>query len=120
MRVLMLGALLSAAPTCCLPGWRPRARCNGADRRGLADNLAGGIASAAFIAYLQPDQRELLGHAVRAVQLDDAAAAQVGGGLFGRLRRRLWLRQFFASTALLGLPVLLVGMASKAKSASSA
>ena len=41
---------------------------------------------------LQPDKRELFGHAVRAVQLHDAAAAQVCGRFFGRLRECLWLR----------------------------
>ena len=96
MRVLMLGAVLSAA-TNLLFAWLAA---RGHDVTALifvvsADNLASGIASAAFIAYLSgPDQRELLGHAVRAVQLDDAAAAEVHRRLFGRLRQCPWLCKF--------------------------
>jgi PAT family beta-lactamase induction signal transducer AmpG len=51
MRILMLGALLSAAATCCLPGWP-----GGHDVTALIawcrPTTWPGIASAAFIAYL--------------------------------------------------------------------
>ncbi len=43
-------------------------------------------------------------------------AAQVAGGVFGRVRRCLGYAHFFTGTALLGLPVLLlVWLASRVK-----
>ncbi len=94
MRILMLGAILSAASNL-LFAWLAG---HGHDVTALiavvsADNLTSGIASAAFIAYLSSlTNIQLLGHAVRAVQLDDAAAAQVPGGLLGRVCGRVRLR----------------------------
>jgi PAT family beta-lactamase induction signal transducer AmpG len=87
MRVLMLGAILSAA-TNLLFAWLAG---RGHDVQALiwvvsADNLSSGIASAAFIAYLSSlTNVQLFGHAVRAVQLHDAAAAQMAGGFSGKL-----------------------------------
>jgi hypothetical protein len=42
---------------------------------------------------VQPDERAVLGHPVRAVQLDDAAAAQMDRGLLGAVRGRPRLRR---------------------------
>jgi PAT family beta-lactamase induction signal transducer AmpG len=52
MRVLMLGAVLSAATNLLFAWLATRATMSGAGLVVSADNLAGGIASAAFIAYL--------------------------------------------------------------------
>jgi MFS family permease len=110
MRVLMLGAVLSAASNLLFAWLGSR----GHDVTALvlvvsADNLAGGIASAAFIAYLSSlTNVELLGDAVRAVQLHDAVAAEVAGRLLGRYVDAYGYSNFFTATALLGVPVLLL------------
>jgi PAT family beta-lactamase induction signal transducer AmpG len=71
MRVLMLGAVLSAASNLLFAWLGSR----GHDVQSLifvisADNLSSGIASAAFIALpVESDQRQLFSHAVRLVQL---------------------------------------------------
>jgi hypothetical protein len=70
MRVLMLGAVLSAASNLMFAWlWAPGADVNALIFVISADNLAGGIASAALSPTCQPDECELFGHAVRAVQL---------------------------------------------------
>ena len=80
-----------------------------------ADNLAGGIASAAFIALpVGADQCAVLGHAVRAVQLHDAAGAKWLAGFSGAFVDAHGYVSFFQATALLGLPVLvLIALASR-------
>ena len=110
MRVLMLGAVLSAASNL-LFAWLSM---RGHDLTGLifvvsADNLAGGIASAAFIAYLS--------------SLTNVQYSATQYALFSSMMMLLpkWLAgfsgayvdahgyaTFFTSTALLGLPVLLL------------
>ena len=117
MRILMLGALLSAGSNL-LFAWLAG---HGHDVTALiavvsADNLAGGGVGRVHCLPLQPDKRELFGHAVRAVQLHDAAAAQVCGRFSGDYVNAFGYAQFFTSTALLGVPVLLlVWLASKVK-----
>ena len=110
MRVLMLGAVLSAASNLLFAWLSTR----GHDLTGLvlvvsADNLAGGIASAAFIAYLS--------------SLTNVQYSATQYALFSSMMMLLpkWLAgfsgayvdahgyaAFFTSTALLGLPVLLL------------
>ncbi len=91
MRVLMLGAVLSAGSNL-LFAWLAGhgARRDGADcRGGQADNLAGGIASAAFIAYLSSltnVQYSATQYALFSSMM--LLAAQVGGRVFGRT---LWM-----------------------------
>ena len=64
---------------------------------------------------------QLFGHAVRAVQLHDAAASKFVAGFSGDYVNAFGYAQFFTSTAFLGLPVLvLVWLASKVKTASNA
>ena len=95
MRVLMLGAVLSAASNLLFAWLGSR----GHDVQSLvfvisADNLSSGIASAAFIAYLSSLTNVNYSATQYAlVQLDDAAAAQVAGRLLGQVRGRLRLRQ---------------------------
>ena len=116
MRVLMLGAVLSAASNL-LFAWLAT---QGHDLYGLifvvsADNLAGGIASAAFIAYLS--------------SLTNVSYSATQYALFSSMMMLLpkWLAgfsgvfveqhgyaSFFCSTAALGLPVLvLVALAAR-------
>ncbi|RZI96588.1 MAG: MFS transporter [Variovorax sp.] len=124
MRVLMLGAVLSAASNLLFAWLASR----GHDLYGLifvvsADNLAGGIASAAFIAYLS--------------SLTNVSYSATQYALFSSLMLLLpkfiagysgvfvdaWgYSTFFTATALLGLPVLvLVALANaQAKKASGA
>jgi len=120
MRVLMLGAVLSAASNLLFAWLSTR----GHDLTGLicvvsADNLAGGIASAAFIAYLS--------------SLTNVQYSATQYALFSSMMMLLpkWLAgfsgayvdahgyaAFFTSTALLGLPVLLlVGLAARMRPA---
>jgi PAT family beta-lactamase induction signal transducer AmpG len=120
MRVLMLGAVLSAASNLLFAWLGTR----GHDVTGLifvisADNLAGGIASAAFIAYLS---------GLTNVQYSATQYALFSSmmlllpkwlaGFSGRFVDAYGYPEFFISTALLGLPVLvLVAVVSRMKSA---
>ncbi len=123
MRILMLGALLSAC-TNLLFAWLAG---HGHDVTALiavvsADNLASGIASAAFIAYLS----SLTNVSYSATQYALFSSMMLllpkfVAGFSGDYVNAFGYAQFFASTAMLGLPVLgLVWIASKAKSASNA
>ncbi|MFO1228756.1 MAG: MFS transporter [Alicycliphilus sp.] len=121
MRVLMLGAVLSALSNL-LFAWLGQ---RGHDVTGLvlvvsADNLAGGIASAAFIAYLS---------GLTNVQYSATQYALFSSmmlllpkwlaGFSGQFVDAHGYSAFFTGTALLGLPVLLlVWFASRAKKAS--
>ena len=122
MRVLMLGALLSAASNL-LFAWLGM---RGHDLMGLifvvsADNLAGGIASAAFIAYLS----SLTNVQYSATQYALFSSMMLLlpkwlAGFSGRFVDAYGYTEFFIGTALLGLPVLLlVALASKVKSVDS-
>ncbi|MDR2328867.1 MAG: AmpG family muropeptide MFS transporter, partial [Comamonas sp.] len=116
MRVLMLGAVLSAGSNLLFAWLATR----GHDLVGLiavvsADNLAGGIASAAFIAYLSSltnvnysaTQYALFSSMMMLLPKWIAGFSGVYVDHFG-------YAQFFVSTALLGLPVLvLVWLASR-------
>ena len=123
MRVLMLGALLSAASNLLFAWLATR----GHDVAGLvfvvsADNLAGGIASAAFIAYLSG--------------LTNVQYSATQYALFSSMMLLLpkWLAgfsgafvdahgyaTFFVGTALLGAPVLLlVALAARVKTTETA
>ena len=123
MRVLMLGAVLSAASNL-LFAWLAG---HGHDVTALiavvsADNLASGIASAAFIAYLS----SLTNVSYSATQYALFSSMMLLlpkfiAGFSGDYVNAFGYAQFFTSTALLGLPVLvLVWLASRVKSASSA
>ena len=116
MRVLMLGAVLSAASNL-LFAWLAT---QGHDLYGLifvvsADNLAGGIASAAFIAYLS----SLTNVSYSATQYALFSSMMMLlpkwiAGFSGVYVDHFGYAQFFVSTALLGLPVLvLVWLASR-------
>ena len=122
MRVLMLGALLSAASNL-LFAWLGM---RGHDLMGLifvvsADNLAGGIASAAFIAYLS----SLTNVQYSATQYALFSSMMLLlpkwlAGFSGRFVDAYGYTEFFIGTALLGLPVLLlVALASKVKTVGS-
>ena len=122
MRVLMLGAVLSALSNL-LFAWLGQ---RGHDLTGLvlvvsADNLAGGIASAAFIAYLS---------GLTNVQYSATQYALFSSmmlllpkwlaGFSGQFVDAHGYSAFFTGTALLGLPVLLlVALASRVKKAPS-
>ncbi|MFN7042170.1 MAG: AmpG family muropeptide MFS transporter [Acidovorax temperans] len=123
MRVLMLGALLSAASNL-LFAWLAG---HGHDLTALiavvsADNLAGGIASAAFIAYLS----SLTNVQYSATQYALFSSMMLLlpkwiAGFSGRFVDAYGYTEFFIGTALLGLPVLLlVWLASSIKTAPSA
>ena len=123
MRILMLGALLSAASNL-LFAWLAG---HGHDVTALiavvsADNLAGGVASAAFIAYLS----SLTNVSYSATQYALFSSMMLllpkfVAGFSGDYVNAFGYAQFFTSTALLGVPVLLlVWLASKVKTASSA
>jgi len=123
MRVLMLGAVLSAASNL-LFAWLAG---HGHDVTALiavvsADNLASGIASAAFIAYLS----SLTNVSYSATQYALFSSMMLllpkfVAGFSGDYVNAFGYANFFVSTALLGLPVLvLVWLASKVKTASSA
>jgi len=122
MRVLMLGAILSAASNLLFAGlstW-------GHDVTGLifvisADNLAGGIASAAFIAYLS----SLTNVNYSATQYAMFSSMMLLlpkflAGYSGRYVDSFGYPHFFIATACLGVPVLLlVWLASRVKLGSS-
>jgi PAT family beta-lactamase induction signal transducer AmpG len=116
MRILMLGAILSAASNL-LFAWLAG---HGHDVTALiavvsADNLASGIASAAFIAYLS----SLTNVSYSATQYALFSSMMLllpkfVAGFSGDYVNAFGYAQFFTSTALLGLPVLvLVWLASR-------
>ncbi len=116
MRVLMLGAILSAA-TNLLFAWLAT---QGHNLQGLvfvvsADNLASGIASAAFIAYLS----SLTNVNYSATQYALFSSMMLllpkwVAGFSGRYVDAFGYEQFFVTTALMGVPVLaLVWLASR-------
>ena len=110
MRVLLLGALLSAASNL-LFAWLAG---HGHSVPGLmlvvsADNLAGGIASAAFIAYLS----SLTNVHYSATQYALFSSMMLllpkwVAGFSGRFVDAFGYQQFFVTTALMGVPVLLL------------
>lgn len=110
MRVLMLGAVLSAASNLLFAALSLR----GHDLNGLifvisADNLASGIASAAFIAYLS----SLTNVDYSATQYALFSSMMLLlpkflAGYSGRYVDAFGYADFFVATALLGLPVLLL------------
>ena len=118
MRVLMLGALLSAASNL-LFAWLAG---HGHDVTALiaiisADNLASGIASAAFIAYLSSLTN--ISYSATQYALFSSMmllAPKFIAGFSGEYVDAYGYSQFFVSTALLGLPVLLlVALAARAQ-----
>ena len=122
MRVLMLGAVLSAA-TNVLFAWLGT---RGHDLTGLifvisADNMAGGIASAAFIAYLSSltnVQYSATQYALFSSMM--LLAPKWIAGFSGRFVDANGYTEFFLGTAMLGLPVLvLVALVSRIKTPSS-
>lgn len=117
MRVLMLGAILSAATNLLFAGLSTR----GHDLSGLifvisADNLASGIASAAFIAYLSSLTN--VNYSATQYALFSSMmllAPKFLAGYSGHYVDLFGYQNFFISTALLGVPVLLlVWLASRA------
>ena len=117
MRVLMLGAVLSAASNLLFAGLASR----GHDLSALvlvvsADNLAGGIASAAFIAYLS----SLTNISYSATQYALFSSLMLLlpkfiAGYSGVFVDNFGYSAFFIGTAALGVPVLLlVALASRA------
>jgi PAT family beta-lactamase induction signal transducer AmpG len=121
MRVLMLGAVLSAASNLLFAGLATR----GHDLTALvlvvsADNLAGGIASAAFIAYLS----SLTNISYSATQYALFSSLMLLlpkfiAGYSGVFVDAYGYHAFFVATAALGLPVLLL-VALAARSAARA
>ena len=110
MRVLMLGAVLSAASNLLFAWLSSR----GHDLTGLiavvsADNLAGGIASAAFIAYLSSLTN--VNYSATQYALFSSMmmlAPKWIAGFSGVYVDHFGYAQFFTSTALLGLPVVVL------------
>ena len=110
MRVLMLGAALSAGTNLLFAGLSTR----GHDVTGLifvisADNLASGIASAAFIAYLSSLTNinySATQYAIFSSMM--LLAPKFLAGYSGRYVDAFGYQNFFYATALLGLPVLLL------------
>jgi PAT family beta-lactamase induction signal transducer AmpG len=110
MRVLMLGAVLSAASNLLFAALSTR----GHDLNGLvfvisADNLASGIASAAFIAYLS----SLTNVNYSATQYALLSSMMLLlpkflAGYSGRYVDAFGYADFFVATAMLGVPVLLL------------
>ena len=122
MRVLMLGAVLSAASNL-LFAWLGG---QGHDVTSLifvisADNLASGIASAAFIAYLSSLTN--VNYSATQYALFSSMmllAPKFLAGYSGRYVDAYGYQHFFVATSLLGVPVLLlVWLASRVKSTSS-
>ena len=123
LRVLMLGAVLSSA-TNLLFAWLGT---RGHDLTGLvlvvsADNLAGGIASAAFIAYLSGltnVQYSATQYALFSSMM--LLAPKWIAGFSGRFVDANGYTEFFIGTAMLGVPVLLlVALVSRMKRPSNA
>ena len=119
MRVLMLGAVLSAASNLLFAWLGTR----GHDLTALifviaADNLSSGIASAAFIAYLSSLTNidySATQYAIFSSMM--LLAPKFLAGYSGRYVDAFGYQNFFLATAILGLPVLLlVGLASRIKS----
>jgi PAT family beta-lactamase induction signal transducer AmpG len=117
MRVLMLGAILSAASNLLFAWLGTR----GHDVTALifvvsADNLAGGIASAAFIAYLSSLTN--INYSATQYALFSSMmllAPKWLAGFSGQYVDAFGYRHFFTATAMLGVPVLLlVGLAARA------
>ena len=122
MRVLMLGALLSAGSNLLFAWLATR----GHDLYGLifvvsADNLAGGIASAAFIAYLSSltnVQYSATQYALFSSMM--LLAPKWLAGFSGAFVDAHGYVSFFQATALLGLPVLvLIALASRVQAVRS-
>ena len=120
MRVLMLGAVLSAASNL-LYAWLSS---RGHDLGALvfvisADNLAGGIATAAFIAYMSSLTN--VNYSATQYALFSSMMLLLPkflAGYSGLFVDNFGYSSFFVTTALLGLPVLvLVWLASRVKSA---
>jgi MFS transporter, PAT family, beta-lactamase induction signal transducer AmpG len=118
MRVLMLGAVLSAASNLLFAWLGSR----GHDVNALifvisADNLASGIASAAFIAYLSSLTN--VNYSATQYALFSSMMLLLPkflAGYSGRYVDAFGYSQFFTATALLGLPVLvLVALAARVK-----
>jgi PAT family beta-lactamase induction signal transducer AmpG len=118
MRVLMLGAVLSAASNVLFAWLGSR----GHDVTALifvvsADNLSGGIASAAFIAYLSSLTN--LNYSATQYAIFSSVmllAPKFLAGYSGRYVDAFGYQHFFLATALLGVPVLLlVGLVSRIK-----
>jgi PAT family beta-lactamase induction signal transducer AmpG len=118
MRVLMLGAVLSAASNLLFAALATR----GHDVSGLifvisADNLAGGIASAAFIAYLSSLTN--VNYSATQYALFSSMMLLLPkflAGYSGRYVDSFGYQNFFVATAFLGVPVLLlVWLASRVK-----
>jgi MFS transporter, PAT family, beta-lactamase induction signal transducer AmpG len=118
MRVLMLGAVLSAASNLLFAWLGTR----GHDVSSLvfvvsADNLSGGIASAAFIAYLS-SLTNIQYSATQYAMFSSMMLLLPKGlaGFSGVFVNHYGYETFFIGTALLGLPVLvLVALAGKVK-----
>ncbi|MDH4482342.1 MAG: MFS transporter [Rhodoferax sp.] len=118
MRVLMLGAVLSAASNLLFAWLSTR----GHDVTALiwvvsADNLAGGIASSAFIAYLSSltnVQYSATQYALLSSMM--LLLPKLVAGFSGKYVDAFGYNDFFTATALLGLPVLiLVALAARAQ-----
>jgi PAT family beta-lactamase induction signal transducer AmpG len=118
MRVLMLGAVLSAASNVLFAWLGSR----GHDVTALifvvsADNLSGGIATAAFIAYLSSLTN--LNYSAPQYAIFSSVmllAPKFLAGYSGRYVDAFGYQHFFLATALLGVPVLLlVGLVSRIK-----
>lgn len=110
MRPLLLGAIISAA-TNLLFAWMASAQPSLAMLAGVisADNLSGGIAAAAFIAYLSG----LTNSAYTATQYALFSSlmtlpAKLTGGFSGSLVASYGYQLFFIYSALLGLPAILL------------
>ncbi|HPW07904.1 MAG TPA: MFS transporter, partial [Burkholderiaceae bacterium] len=122
MRILMLGAMLSAA-TNLLFAWLAA---HGHDLTALifvisADNLSSGIASAAFIAYLSSltnVQYSATQYALFSSMM--LLAPKFLAGFSGQFVDAFGYAEFFNATAMLGVPVLLlIWLASRSKTDSS-
>ncbi len=110
MRILMLGAVLSAG-TNLMFAWLASEGHNLTALIGVvsADNLAGGIASAAFIAYLSGLTN--VNYSATQYALFSSVMLLLPkwiAGFSGRFVDAFGYSEFFTSTALLGIPVLLL------------